>query len=74
MLAPANIDVDLACTQPSLALPQVAAGPEKKNDRRCEVRLKETLHGIEAAANRADGDVKLFEGKHTMSGTGEKKG
>jgi hypothetical protein len=55
----AGVNVHLRGAKPSLALPEVAADPEERDDEEGEVVLEEGLGGTNAHTNRRDGSVEL---------------
>ena len=58
-LAAASIDINVIRPQPTGALPDEATDPEDNDDGKGKVRLEEALDVVEAASDRADGDIKL---------------
>lgn len=59
-LTTTRVDVDLVNLEPAVALPEVATGPEEKNDWECKVRLEEPLDGVVSSSDGADGYVELL--------------
>ena len=58
-LTTAGIDVHLCGPEPTSALPEVTADPEKKDDEEGKVRTKEIFSGTDALANGRNSSIEL---------------
>lgn len=51
-LAATGVDIDLGSTQPTLALPEIADGPEEENNGSGKILLEEALGSTHAGLSR----------------------
>jgi hypothetical protein len=59
--SPARINIYLACTEESLALPEITADPEVYNDWECEVGLEEIFCSANTTcANGRESGIELL--------------